>query len=522
MRKLTTLTIIFVTLIFTATSISCTDDIKADIKDLQGQTTDLDAQLAAFKVAQADVQRQNEQQQKALEDAISALKKEEIEARQKDVADLTATDIRLQDAIDNLKNKDVAEIKGQIAGLNGRTTAIEDKLPKLDNKLDSLSFEVSRAQTLAKWDSTQIVALKNQYDTLARNVSELQVWAEGKVSLLTEALNDINIEIARVNDLANEAKALANQAFTLAQTTNSTLSDAIKQLETDINLLLQKLDSKYANALLNQVTGVILQGTDDEENRMTLTVNFGEATKSLVFPDDALDEEDLQQLDESQKGQLKLVGGQPLIGEVGNIYLTINPNTVNFEGVEANDTTGIVLEDSRGNESGLTLGKVKKSDKLLKISRGVQNGFYEIPVSVSEENLDKLKSHDNSTAYAAKVYWKNVNGRQQAVYSQYDLQILTNEGSAIDSLHLDTLTFDISAYSGERRVPVYRTFWAVTDVYSADDMTKHAQGGDETCLSVLRESNKNGISAKNYRYKIVVAALDYHGRSISKIIYINL
>ena len=568
MRRLNHFALAVVAVVLTAAALSCTDDIKADIDELKKQSLDLQTQLANFKAAQNDVQKE-------LEKAIRAVESDDAEALKKNVADLTATDNRLQVAIDSTKSalshfqEDtdlvIAGIKGQIAGLATRTESVEDKLPQLENKLDSLIYEVNKAQTLARWDSVQIVTLQSQYTELARNVADLKEWSEDKIGKLTQALNDVNAEIARVDGIATEAKAIANRALELAQDTNVTLTEAIRKLDADISVLLQNLDSKYANALLNQVTGVVLPGTDTARDPMRLGIFFGEAEQSTNFPIDALTDKELQMLGGNVPGQISIIGGQWLIqndgaeGNAGTLYLTINPNTVNFDGVESNDSTGVALENSQGKLCGLKLGKVKKSDALLKArsSRSVQNGFYEIPATVNEDNLNALRADNANDAFAAKVYWKNVNGQLQAVYSQYLLKVAVTEGPSVEWAELEyngepisttlsfptrvpngVMHFNATSYDYYDSAPTYKNFVAVTNVYLASDMTKSAQNGDAGCKNALTAANSEGQTnllkvvegdvkdfgikiASGFIYEIAYVTMDYHGRLTSVKYYIQ-
>ena len=75
-------------------------------------------------------------------------------------------------------------------------------------------------------------------------------------------------------------------------------------------------------------------------------------------------------------------------GNAGRVYVTVNPNNVNFEGVT------LPIVNSRDEESGITLTPLKKSDAELKFgySRSdVKNGFYEADATLKAEDIEKVK-----------------------------------------------------------------------------------------------------------------------------------
>ena len=66
-------------------------------------------------------------------------------------------------------------------------------------------------------------------------------------------------------------------------------------------------------------------------------------------------------------------------GNAGTLYVTINPNTVDFTGQV------LTLENSQAEASKITLGALKQSDKTLTFgwTRAAGNGFYEAPATLA-------------------------------------------------------------------------------------------------------------------------------------------
>ena len=82
---------------------------------------------------------------------------------------------------------------------------------------------------------------------------------------------------------------------------------------------------------------------------------------------------DLEMLDVTP---IRIDADEMIIGEEGNagtLYMTVNPNTVDFSG------TSFSLVNSQDEFSGVTLDTITKSDEVLNFgySRAANNGFYE-------------------------------------------------------------------------------------------------------------------------------------------------
>lgn len=78
-------------------------------------------------------------------------------------------------------------------------------------------------------------------------------------------------------------------------------------------------------------------------------------------------------------------------GNAGKIYLTVNPNTVDFTGLD------LQLVNSNDDASGIILGKLKKSYDLLHFGytrSAADNGFYEIPANLTLKGLGTDKTLD--------------------------------------------------------------------------------------------------------------------------------
>ena len=159
------------------------------------------------------------------------------------------------------------------------------------------------------------------------------------------------------------------------------------------------------DARKKQITGIIVQQVHNPAfgsyNSLVTNVQtnilvayFGASTAAQSFP-----------MDEAYNGKKVVVrAGSPILSDdeanAGTVYLTINPNDVEFDGLD-----GLKLVNSQDRESAVKLGTFKKSDAVLNsgYTRAADNGFYEAPASISAEALADPNVHINIDKSAVKT-----------------------------------------------------------------------------------------------------------------------
>lgn len=159
------------------------------------------------------------------------------------------------------------------------------------------------------------------------------------------------------------------------------------------------------DARKKQITGIIVQQVHNPAfgsyNSLVTNVQtnilvayFGSANGAKSFPKD-----------KAYTGEKELIfDGETLLSDneanAGTVYLTINPNDVEFDGLD-----GLKLVNSQDRESAVKLGTFKKSDAVLNsgYTRAADNGFYEAPASISAEALADPNVHINIDKSAVKT-----------------------------------------------------------------------------------------------------------------------
>ena len=183
------------------------------------------------------------------------------------------------------------------------------------------------------------------------------------------------------------------------------LKDAVAALTNRVNGIDNRLSS-VEESLKQMVTGIIV---NQIYNPVFGSINFPLSTKSqvlvafygenegnnVVFPSQSsVNYIDAEEVFTNKEWAMITAGvatkniraGQKLIenreDNAGKVYLTINPNTVDFTGVKLD------LVNSQDQSVGLNLSPLAKSDKVLDFgyTRAASNGFYEMSAKLEDKD----------------------------------------------------------------------------------------------------------------------------------------
>ncbi len=278
-------------------------------------------------------------------------------------------------------------VNGVIAGVDDEN--IKD-LVELVTLVSTLNGTVSTLSGEVSTNTTNIGTLKDQVGTI-----------EDRLDGIDERLDGIDDKLGEIDDKLGE------------------IDEAIDEIKADVDAL--------QNALAKQVTGIIVQGTynpwfgsfnlpaDIQSN--ILVAFYGVPFKDVEFPttetdnyirkNEALTEKDMEMI----KGVeiFKALANVPLLNENGNagkVYMTINPNTADLEGLK------LSIVNSLDEESPLKLNPITKSnDKLQFGYTRADNGFYEAttyvtPKTVMKEDNGIALTRDDITALYNEVHGK--------------------------------------------------------------------------------------------------------------------
>ncbi len=496
----------------------------------------LSNEIADLKTADAGLKRNIEDIEKTLSKVDSILGDSiDVVAGQVKV---NTTDIAKLFNIAHVLDSTIVDVQSTVKTLSVNDSVLNAKIDTLESVMDrrlvtiestlkNVAATANEALARAINDSTWIVnyiALNNEHvDSLAGVTTTLNslissarsdfekadALLKKQDSLLWVSVNDINdmkipaIE-SRLDSLAENDTQLAQSIDSLAKVVKAN-SDSIAEINTKINTMTGRLDN-IDNALKSLITGIIVQGTYNPVfgsfslpvgiSSNVLIAYYGNNDNPVIFPttaeanyvknSDKLTDADWNMI----RGGLvtyKKNGNSVLFTETddnaGTIYITVNPNTVDFDGQQ------LTLVNSKDVESGVKLSVLKKeNDTELKFGytrAASNNGFYSAKASLKEDQIDNVKINVESglqsafkdvlsqrsaasiatltsklynqfngiaTANAVKATWEDYNG-EHSVYSQY----------GIAATAIKPLSFKFMEDVNVTKIPGYQSAWDLID-----------------------------------------------------------
>lgn len=343
----------------------------------------------------------------------------------------------------------ILDVNNQITVITTQVNSIQNALNSAVQRIGANEQAISGLNTTVGELSETVNAMDTKLSGVINDAAELKVKADQNAARIeflkdsldrehTEAIEQLRIEAnekwQQAMDLAQEAKDLVAELYSNQEIDDkfSALEDAYKaadeqlgeridELDGEVSALKTKVDEIEAkltnlqNTLAQLVTGIIVQATEnpvygsfslpfDVRSNMLLAY-AGSSLYTREFPtmrtstesnydvNDMFTADDLDRLKAAGLQVDQIGAGDELYdtneeGNVnaGKVYLTVNPNTVDFDGMK------VSLENSQATLSGVQLGALKHSNKKLTfgITRA-NNAFYESDAYISPEDVASVK-----------------------------------------------------------------------------------------------------------------------------------
>lgn len=319
--------------------------------------------------------------------------------------------------IEELK-KAIEDLQKKYIELDERLTAVEKKAADLYTLYTTLNTQVNFNTEDIKNLYNLIENIKIDYPDLKDYVthSELETVRQELINLITKAQNlaqdawDLAKDNEqRITDLEKDFKDYVDKNDKRVKD----IEDRLKIVEDKLAALETTVNNLKNDVLKKMITGIVIQGTESpvigyfntplDVRSQILAAYYGETTKAVKFPV-KLNTEDL--VDDAMKfnaRNLEVLGSfdQTTIpagrfvsqvdgaeeGNAGTLYLTVNPNTVDFVGVTLD------METSKGTASPIKLSPLAYSDRELTFgyTRSSDNGFYEAKATLAVGDIDAAK-----------------------------------------------------------------------------------------------------------------------------------
>lgn len=337
---------------------------------------------------------------------------------------------------------DIDELKKAIEDLKSKYIELDERLTAVEKKAADLYTLYTTLNTQVNFNTEDIKNIYNIIENIKIDIPDLKDFVTH--SELETVRQELIVLIGKAQSLAQDAwdKAIDNSGrIDVLETKVAELEDKFKDyltkkefedwvkdvytvkiteiegrltdLETRMTTLETKVNNLTSDVLKKMITGIVIQGTESpvigyfntplDVRSQILAAYYGETTKAVKFPV-KFNTEDLVDASMYFDGRnLEVLGSFDQItvpagrfvsqvngseeGNAGTLYLTINPNTVDFTGV----TLG--MESSAGNASPVKLSPLAYSDRELTFgfTRSADNGFYEAKATLAAGDIDAAK-----------------------------------------------------------------------------------------------------------------------------------
>ena len=304
-------------------------------------------------------------------------------------------------------NKIAADVNDTILAWGPRLTAVEKQAADAYNQATVNKEAIENLDSIADAHKEQIEGLTQ---ALKDSVTAIQTQAEENLKAAKQYADD------QVDSLKNEMLDSLVQLAEAMESVDSVLADRLDSVEARVDSLEAQVAKNtqaienLTGALKKLVTSVVLQGTKNpvmgsiatpfNTRSNILAAYYGSVDETgLEFPtakprffvdgaDVQLTAKDIQMLGvdtvvTKKEGSVLLADE----GNAGTLYMTINPNTVDFTGLN------VSLVNSQDEFSGAELSGLAPSNEVLSFgyTRAAKNGFYEAKATISEESLEDVK-----------------------------------------------------------------------------------------------------------------------------------
>lgn len=349
--------------------------------------------------------------EKALE--LAEANKADIDELKKAIEDLKSKYIELDERLTAVEKK-AADLYTLYTTLNTQVNFNTEDIKNIYNLIENIKIDIPDLKDFVTHSELEtvrqeLIVLIGKAQSLAQDAWDKAIDNSGRIDALETKVADLE---AKFKDYLTkkEFEDWVKDVYTVKITE---IEGRLTDLETRMTTLETTVNNLKDDVLKKMITGIVIQGTESpvigyfntplDVRSQILAAYYGETQKEVKFPVKT-NTEDL--VDASMKfsaRNMEVMGGFSQItvpagrfvsqvngseeGNAGTLYLTINPNTVNFSGV----TLG--MESSAGNASPVKLSPLAYSDRELTFgfTRSADNGFYEAKATLAAGDIDAAK-----------------------------------------------------------------------------------------------------------------------------------
>lgn len=388
--------------------------------------------------------------------------------------------LELAQKVQALAENDSIRLDGISTSLTNLETTVNglEIISWTDNEFTTVKANAEKALADAAANKLIIDVLRDSMNTVNQALTQLDGNFIEKVNKQGEDITSLYTQVADARAYAETLNAAAIAAIAENTATIAELQEALGGSEVAMKDDLEKVASKIDDirkALVSYVddmfehyiSGIIIQGTYNHvfgeaalpvgASTQMLALFFGEApSQGIEFPtvrgryyvnqdDIPLTEEDLERIGVTdvytcEEGQILMDESE---GNAGTLYFTVNPTSANLS------QALVSLVNSLDEVAPVTLPLATPSEHKLGFgwTRSASNGFWEVPVTISPENVKKfvptlyLNADSSDIVNKAKAL-KNKISRQTA--ADLAASVFAVSGSVLDAYGMKTTWFDVN------------------------------------------------------------------------------
>ena len=278
----------------------------------------------------------------------------------------------------------------QIPDLSNLVTKDELKDWALKSDLENLKNELKNALADSLQNYTPLQLFNSTIGEVNQKINNVEKALNDKIDALTQR---VEANEGEIEDLWKEIEKLATK-------------EELKALQDQLNQMAKQVTSISIDGAYSPVLGEGAAPLGVQLN--VLAAYHGEALADIVFPGstnlsnpnevDVFTNEDAQMLRQagfrdrytSPAGNLYFGKDEGKPAYAGKLYFTINPNTVDFSGIN------LTIENSQGWKPSVSLNNVVKSDHKLSFGyTRAANGFYEADAEVDMSQYNSIQARVN-------------------------------------------------------------------------------------------------------------------------------
>lgn len=379
-----------------------------------------------------------------LSDKVNDLSKKLADQNADITAQINSLKSQLSDAKDGIsangdkinKNKQkIDEIVGQLTELQNQVAKNKLAVETLESNYLSKVNELVAGQNGLK---TSIEGLKSANETINQRLESAEgrldtiedlIASLAKSSDVTSSIDQLRQEIeAKIGNLNEEGKD--DTVASLIAGINSSITSIqgdIERIDGEITKINGLIDVLFTD-LSNLITGLIVQDYSDFNAVFAQVAKYNvtpNETGKTYYVNNTTEQEAYFPYKGATGGDQRHINNYTVQQYCGDVYATINPNTVSFEG----QTLALLNSQDEANHE-YKLTKAVVSDKLI-TRAAAKNGLYKFSVYNENQNVGFLPEHvgdEKDEVYALAATNQGLKGKDnkdikdRRVYSKYELK----------------------------------------------------------------------------------------------------